>query len=187
VIVRFDDSFSKVWNSQTDSAIANATANVLRDLLAAVQRSGVTVSEVQLGYDCPEPVLGRWSRVVSKLVADPLAGRKVWLTSVVAHVRHREYGELFRGVAAGHILKVFDTGEPMSLPYARQLERLASRQRMPFRLGVAAFERRLANGDTTSHQSWFDAPHVMRGSRWYRGVWVFPGGAPWAHRLEKER
>jgi hypothetical protein len=82
---------------------------------------------------------------------------------------------------------VFDTDDRMSLPYARQLERLASRQRMPFRLGVDALERRLPNGDTTTNRAWFEAPHVMRGSRWYRGVWVSPGGAAWAQLLEPAR
>ena len=185
VVVRFDDSFSNVWASQTDSAVANTLGVALANMLAAAQSSGVAVGEVQIDYDCPERLLTRWSVVVSKLGAGALAGRTVWLTSLVAHLRHREYGDLFRGSVAGHILQVFDTGEHMSLPRARQLERLASRQRMAFRLGVGAFERRLANGETTSHQSWFEAAHVMRGSRWYRGVWVFPGGAPWAYLLEK--
>lgn len=154
-------------------------------MLSAADRSGVAVSEVQIDHDCPERFLTRWSVVVSKLATGVLTGRTVWLTSLVAHIRHRDYGDMFRGRVAGHILQVFDTGEHMSLPRVRQLERLASRQRMAFRLGVGAFERRLANGETTSHQAWFEAPHVMRGSRWYRGVWVFPGGAPWAHLLEK--
>ena len=185
VVVRFDDSFSNAWASQTDSAIANALGIALGNMLAAAQSSGIALSEVQIDYDCPERLLKRWSVVVSKLATGPLTGRTVWLTSLVAHIRHRDYGDLFRGSVAGHILQVFDTGEHMSLPRARQLERLASRQRMAFRLGVGAFERRLANGETTSHQSWFEAPHVMRGSRWYRGVWVFPGGTPWTPLLEK--
>ena len=187
VVVRFDDSFSDAWGSQTDSAIANALGIALRKMLTAAQSSGVSLSEVQLDYDCPERLLTRWSAVVSKLAGDALVGRTVWLTSLVVHVRHRDYGDLFRGSVAGHILQVFDTRDRMSLMYARQLERLVSRQRMPFRLGVGAFERRLANGETTSHQAWFEAPHVMRGSRWYRGVWVFPGGTPWAPLLEKPK
>jgi hypothetical protein len=27
----------------------------------------------------------------------------------------------------------------------------------------------------------------MRDNPWYRGVWVFPGGAPWAHLLEQTK
>jgi hypothetical protein len=184
VVVRFDDGFSGVWAVQTDSAVVNAAGLALRDMLAAAQRSGVTVSEVQLDYDCPERLLRRWSAVIAMLSRGPVAGRSLWVTSLVSHVRHAEYGDLFRANVAGHILQVFDTGDRMSLPYARQIERLVSRHRMPFRLGVGAFERRLANGRTTDHQAWFEAPHIVRGSRWFRGVWVFPGNVSWAHLLE---
>jgi hypothetical protein len=184
VVVRFDDGFSNVWAVQTDSAVASAVGASLHDMLAAAQRSGVTVSEVQLDYDCPERLLRRWSAVTAMLARGALAGRPVWITSLIAHVRRAEYGDLFRANVAGHILQVFDTGDRMSLPNARRIERLVSRHRMPFRLGVGAFERRLANGQTTDHQAWFEAPHVMRGSRWFRGVWVFPGSAPWAHLAE---
>ena len=82
-------------------------------------------------------------------------------------------------------VQVFDTGDRMSLPYARQLERMITRHRMPFRLGVGAFERQLANGVTTSHREWFGAARVMTGSTWFRGVWVFPGGSPWASMLDR--
>jgi hypothetical protein len=184
LVVRFDDGFSSVWQSQSDSAVAIAVGAVLRDMLAAAQRSGVTVSEVQLDYDCPERLLRRWSAAIAILSRGALAGRTVWITSLISHVRHAEYGDLFRANVAGHILQVFDTGDRMSLPYARQVERLVSRQRMPFRLGIGAFERRLANGEMTDHQAWFEAPHIMRGSRWFRGVWVFPGSASWVHLLE---
>jgi len=184
VVVRFDDGFSSAWAEQSDSAVANAVGLALRGMLAATERSGVTVSEVQLDYDCPERLLRRWSAVTGILSRGALAGRSVWITSLISHVRHAEYGDLFRANVTGHILQLFDTGDRMSLPYARQVERLVSRQRMPFRLGIGAFERRLANGETTNHQAWFEAPHIMRGSRWFRGVWVFPGGASWVHLLE---
>jgi hypothetical protein len=184
VVVRFEDNFSSAWAVQTDSAVANEVGVALRDMLAAAQRSGVTVSEIQLDYDCPERLLPRWSAVIAILSRGALAGRSVWITSLISHVRHADYGDLFRANVAGHILQVFDTGDRMSLPYARRIERLVSRHRMPFRLGVGAFERRQANGRTTDHQAWFEAPQVMRGSRWFRGLWVFPGSAPWAHLLE---
>jgi hypothetical protein len=102
-------------------------------------------------------------------------------------VRHKEYGDLFRGSVAGHIVQVFDTGDRMSPSYAREIERLASRQRMPFRLGVAAFERQLANGRTTEYRAWFGAPRIMMESPWYRGVWIFPGGRSWANLLQSTR
>lgn len=184
VVIRFDDGFTNAWPTRSDSAIAEDLGNALRRILTAATRADVRISEVQLDYDCPDRLLARWSAVIDRLTRDALAGRTVWLTSLVTHVRQREYGDLFRAHVAGHILQVFDTGDRMSLSYARQIERLAERQRMPFRLGVGAFERRLPNGRTTDHRAWFSAEGVMRQSRWYRGVWVFPGGAEWTQLLD---
>jgi hypothetical protein len=181
VVIRFEDDFTAVWDQQPDSAIAEDVARALGALLAAAGTSGVEISEVQVDYDCPERLLERWSTVVSRITRDVPAGREVWLTSLVAHVRHREYGDLFRDRVAGHILQVFDTGDRMSLSNADQIERLASRHRMPFRLGVGAFERTLANGNSTDHRAWFAAARVMSRSEWYRGMWVFPAGRPWTH------
>lgn len=185
VIVRFDDGFSSVWAASSDSVIAADVGRALGSMLEAAANTGVRVTEVQLDYDCPERLLRRWSVVVAALSRDVLAGRTVWLTSLAAHVRHREYGDLFRAHVAGHILQVFDTGDRMSLPLARQLQRAAARQKMPFRLGVAAFERRLPNGRTTNHEAWFAATRVMAGTPWYAGVWVFPAGASWVHLLRR--
>src|SRR3954449_11157509 len=84
VVVRFDDSFSSGWAVQTDSAVAISVDAALRDMLAAVERSGVTVSEVQLDYDCPERLLRRWSAVTAILSRGALAGRSVWITSLIA-------------------------------------------------------------------------------------------------------
>lgn len=187
VVVRFDDSFSSVWAGRSDSSVAAAVSASLRSMLDAAAGTHVTLTEIQLDYDCPERLLPHWSAVVAQLGRGVLAGRTVWLTSIPAHVRRRDYGDLFRGSVAGHILQVFDTGDRMSLGRAGQLERLASAQRMPFRLGVAGFERRLANGRTTDHRAWFEATRVMARSRWYRGVWVFPGGTTWVNLLEAPR
>src|SRR6185437_1279544 len=96
VVIRFDDSFTKAWASQSDTAIARVVGGALRDMLSAAETGDVTISEVQLDYDCPERLLRRWSVVVGQLSRDALGGRAVWLTSLVAHVRHPEYGDLFR-------------------------------------------------------------------------------------------
>jgi hypothetical protein len=184
VVIRFDDAFTNVWTGRADSAIAADLNAALDRILSAASSAGVHITEVQIDYDCPDRLLTRWSNVVGWLARDALAGRVVWLTSLVTHLRQRAYGDLFRAHVAGHILQVFDTGDRMSLSYARQIERLAERHRMPFRLGVGAFERRLANGRTTDHRAWFTAERVMRQSRWYRGVWVFPGGMAWAGLLD---
>ena len=185
IVIRFEDSFTKSWNNQTDSSIAAPVDSAIKTFIAVAQTAGVTITEVQLDYDCPERLLPRWANVVRVVSRDALAGRTVWLTSLVAHVRHPEYGDLFRDIVAGHIVQVFDTGDRMSVPYARQLERMVTRHRMPFRLGVGAFERQLANGTTTNHRAWFGAARLMAGSEWFRGVWVFPGGSPWGSLLER--
>jgi hypothetical protein len=187
VVIRFEDDFTAIWDQRSDSAIAADVGRAIGALLGTAGTSGVDIPEVQLDYDCPERLLERWSAVVSRITRDVLAGREVWLTSLVAHVRRREYGDLFRDHVAGHILQVFDTGDRMSLSNADQIERLASRHRMPFRLGVGAFERTLANGSTTDHRAWFGAVRIMSRSEWYRGMWVFPAGRPWTQLLEGTR
>jgi hypothetical protein len=184
-VIRFDDDFTRLWSNQSDSAVAASVSSAVKAILSVAMSAGVTITEVQLDYDCPERLLPRWANVVRVLSRDALSGRTVWLTSLVAHVRHPDYGDLFRGNVAGHIVQVFDTGDRMSVANARQLERMVSRHRLPFRLGVGAFERQLANGTTTDHRAWFTAARVMAGSEWFRGVWVFPGGSPWASMLER--
>lgn len=185
IVVRFDDSFTNAFARQPDSVVANAVNAALRSILAAVRASDVQLTELQLDYDCPERLLSAWAKVVSSLSRDALAGESVWVTSLVAHMKHDEYGDLFRAHVAGHILQVFDTGDRMSPSSARAIEQLASSQRMPFRLGVAAFERTLPDGRTTEHRAWFDATGTMSESEWYRGLWVFPGGRRWVPLLNQ--
>jgi hypothetical protein len=179
IVVRFEDSFTRAWAHGADSVIAHVVAQSLGSILRAAATSGVRVVEVQLDYDCPERLLARWGAVVAAQSRGVLAGTPVWITSLVAHVRQPAYGDLFRESVTGHILQVFDTGDTMSPSFARIVERLASRQRMPFRLGVGAFERTLPNGRPTDHRAWFAATRVMARSEWYRGLWVFPGSQPW--------
>jgi hypothetical protein len=185
VVVRFDDSFTTALTRQTDSLVASAVAMTLRSMLGAVSASGVRIDEVQLDYDCPERLLPAWSALIARLARDALVGQTVWVTSLVSHVRHSEYGDLFRAHVTGHILQVFDTGDRMSASFAGTIERLASGQRMPFRLGVGAFERDLARGRVTGHRDWFGATGTMARSEWYRGLWVFPGERPWVALLNR--
>ena len=185
LVVRFDPSFTEVWATADDSTIARALDDRMTAMLRAAAPTGVAVREVQLDYDCPERLLPRWARVAGGVAGGALRARPVWVTSLVAHVRVDGYGDHFRGRVAGHILQVFDTGERTTPRDAAAIRRLADRHRIPFRLGVGAFERALPGGATTGHRAWFAAvPEVAR-SRWYRGVWVFPGGRPWLHLLEK--
>ena len=110
-LVRFDDAVHRAWDVMDDRALAAALGARLGRLLAALDGSGARVTEVQLDYDCPERRLARWAAVVRALGRGPLAGRPLRVTSIPAHVRHADYGTLFRGAVAGHVVQVFDTGD----------------------------------------------------------------------------
>ncbi|GJG85290.1 hypothetical protein tb265_04710 [Gemmatimonadetes bacterium T265] len=188
VVVRVDDRMHAAWLAASDSAIALQLDHALRELLRLVAATGTDVREVQLDYDCPVRRLARWAAVVRRLRAGALAGREVWITSLVAHVAQRDYGTYFRGVVSGHIVQVFDLfasgggGEPSPAAAARLAAHL-DRAGLPFRLGVGAFERVLRSGDggtrLTHHRAWFALAPGLARSPWYRGLWVFPGGQPW--------
>ena len=136
--VSFDDSFSNVWAASGDSAIATSVGATLGEMLRAADATGVKVTEVQLDYDCPERLLERWSAVVAQLSLDPLLGRQVWLTSLVAHVSLQKTGSgaqrprygsasvlthvsedalcAFAGHTAGEIAARFDMTKPSLSP-----------------------------------------------------------------------
>ena len=188
VVVRFDDRMHAAWlaaddGATGDSVIAAQLDARLKELLRLVLATGADVREVQLDYDCPVRRLARWAAVLRRLHAGALAGREVWITSLVAHVAQRDFGAHFRGIVSGHIVQVFDTGDEPSPAAAARLAANLDRAGLPFRLGVGAFERVVPSGDggtrLTHHRAWFAlAPRIAR-SPWYRGLWVFPGGQPW--------
>ncbi|HEY0777486.1 MAG TPA: hypothetical protein VGD56_05915 [Gemmatirosa sp.] len=183
VVVRFDDRMHAAWLAASDSVIAAQLDARLATLLRLVAGTGARVTEVQLDYDCPVRRLARWAAVVRQVHAGALAGREVWVTSLVAHVAQREYGAQFRGVVSGHIVQLFDTGDEPSPAAATRLAAQLDRVALPYRVGLGAFERVLPSGDgrtrLTHHRAWFAlAPELAR-SPWYRGLWVFPGGQPW--------
>lgn len=181
-VVRFDDAFHGAWDAMPDSVIARTVGARLGALLATLDASAIPIREIQLDYDCPERRLGRWAAVVRALGSGPLAGRPLWITSIPVHARHDDYGDLFRGAVAGHVMQVFDTGDR---PTQAALDALAAdleRHRLPFRLGVGAFERTTALG-TTRHRGWFAAARRLARSEWYRGTWVFPAGRRWTPYL----
>src|SRR5512138_242518 len=70
VVIRFDDAFTAVWTSRSDSAVADDVDAGLRRLIDAASGSGVRITEVQLDYDCPDRVLGRWGVVVDRVTRD---------------------------------------------------------------------------------------------------------------------
>ena len=183
VVIRFEDTFTRAFASGP-KGLTTAIDSTVGRLLATASATGVSIAEVQLDYDCPQRLLPRWAALVGDLSRGALEGRTVWVTSLISHVRRPSYGDLFRPHVTGHILQVFDTGDRMTSSYAKLVERLASRQRMAFRLGVAAFERRLATGQETDHAAWFGVVSTVARSPWYRGLWVFPGGQSWVPPVE---
>lgn len=186
-VIRFDDTFTAAWRRQRDDALARDLAVRFDTLLAVLGRQRVPVQEVQLDYDAPVRQLPRWARLAGRLADGPLAGREVWVTSIVAHLRDPDYGGLFRGRVAGHILQLFDTGERADGAALAEVERVLARARLPFRVGLGAFERRRADGTTTQHRWWFGAlPRLRRLDGW-RGLWIFPGGERWASLVRDER
>jgi hypothetical protein len=181
LVVRFEGSIHQSWSRLDDPALASIVSVQLAELLRLVTLSGVDVAEVQLDYDCPTRRLERWATLVRALATGPLRGREVWITSLVAHLRQPEFGDLFRGVIAGHILQVFDTGEEASDSLLAEITLRLQRQRLPFRFGVGSFERVLGPHRTTDHRRWFAAAEPLAHLSLYRGLWVFPAGRPWTY------
>ena len=139
---------------------------------------GVAVRAVQLDYDAPQRRIAQWAGSVRYLRAHALATDAVWVTSLIAQLREPEYGDLFRDVVSGHVLQVFDTGEPATVVQVDEALRLARRARMPFRLGLGAFERQTRRGPT-DHRAWFATVPRFAAVRGYAGVWIFPAGQRW--------
>lgn len=179
VVIRFEDGMHQAWGRVDDAALADSIDAVVGRVLRLVHGSGASVAEVQLDYDCPVRRLSRWARVVSTMADGALRNEEVWVTSLVTHLREPSYGGLFRGHVTGHIVQVFDTGEDPSPARVSELERLLARQRLPFRFGVGAFERRLSPDSTTDHIGWFAARARLAALPLYRGLWVFPAGRSW--------
>lgn len=178
IVVRIDDSLHHLWTTRAADQIAvdiDARLHKLMRLLAAAE---VRIGEVQLDYDCPEKRLRAWARVVRIVSLGSLQGRPVWITSLPVHLKNPNYSMWFRGAVKGHILQLFDTEVSCNEETLRRLSGQLSRQGVPFRIGLGAFERR-GFGKRTDHQSWFSALPSFAAIPGYRGVWIFPGGKKW--------
>lgn len=182
-VIRFEDGLDACRivgdTAQRFRASLDSAVRILR------ARGGASAARtVQLDYDVPTRALRAWAASVRDLRAGALRGDTVWVTSIVAQLREPDYGDLFRDVADGHVLQVFDTGEDASAERVAEAVRLATRARMPFRLGLGAFERETVRG-VTAHRAWFaEVPRfaVVEG---FRGVWVFPAGRRWISLLRE--
>lgn len=176
-VIRLEDGLDQCRGVSDASAAFNASLDSVVAVLR--QRGGrVAYDAVQLDYDAPERALPAWAASVTHLRRGSLRGDSVWVTSLITHVRRPEYGALFRDVVSGHVLQVFDTGEAATEALVSQAVRSTQRARVPFRLGLGAFERDTRRG-RTEHRAWFGAVRRFAGVEGYRGIWVFPAGQRW--------
>jgi hypothetical protein len=175
-VVRFEPSLHAWWAGRRDADVADEIDRRLKALMELLDRSGVPIAEIQLDYDCPVRRLANWARVLRHLHRSSLAGRSVWMTSLVAHQRDPDFGRRMRGAVDGQIVQLFDTGEEPSADRLAELARLVPRQALPFRIGLGAFNRKSRAGITTQQTDWFRS--VAEFERWpgFQGLWVFPAG-----------
>lgn len=182
VVVRIDDSLHHLWETRAADQIAVDIDARLKKLMRLLAAAEVQVEEVQLDYDCPERRLSAWAQVVRTVSLGSLQGKPLWITSLPAHLKNPNYSIWFRGAVKGHILQLFDTGVLCNQDTLRLLSDQLSRQGVPFRIGLGAFERR-GYVKRTDHQSWFSALPSFAAIPGYKGVWIFPGGKEWVELL----
>jgi hypothetical protein len=176
-VIRLEDGLDRCRNvSSTAVAFEPQLDSAVRVLR---QRGGnVPYAAVQLDYDAPQRALAGWAASVRYLGTHALVGDTVWITSIIAHLREPAYGALFSGAVRGHVLQVFDTGEPATPERIAEAVRVARRAGMAFRVGLGAFERETSRG-RTQHRAWFDAVPQFSAVQGFEGVWIFPAGNRW--------
>jgi hypothetical protein len=182
-VIRFEDGLDACRRANDSAAQFNTSLDSAVRVLRS-RGASTPVAAVQLDYDAPQRALSAWAGSVRYLTHHALAKDSVWVTSIVAHLREPGYGDLFRDVVRGHVLQVFDTGEPSTPERIDEAIRLATRARMPFQLGLGAFERETRNG-RTDHRIWFATVPRFSVINGYRGLWVFPAGRRWLTFLEE--
>jgi hypothetical protein len=173
-VVRIEDAVAP--RLADPPSLAAALDAKLAGLRSELRESGVHVAEVQLDFDVPVSRLAAWADVVGRLGSGSLEGVPVWVTSIPAHLADPRYGELFRDVVEGHVYQTFDTGlacGPREIATARDRLRVA---RLPFRVGIATFERAKDGQKTTDHVCWANATRQLWMTDGYAGAWVFPAG-----------
>ncbi len=176
-VIRLEDTLHPLVDSLPADSLASLVAARVQALLDVAEQGGPRHT-VQLDYDAPVRVLEQWAHLVRTLRQNALQGREVWVTSILAHVEHPQYGEWFGGVADGHVLQLFDTGLPFTSWAPRRVEAAIRRANLPVSIGLGAFERQLSSG-TTEHRAWFvwaeQRAHVLG----VQDLWIFPAGHPY--------
>ena len=182
-VIRFEDGIDRC---RIAGAAARRFAQQLDSAVSILRQRARTarISTMQLDYDAPQRAIRVWAGHVAYFHAHALRGDSIWVTSLIAQLREPGYGDLFRGVVSGHVLQVFDTGEPATAAQVDEALRLARRARIPFRLGLGAFERE-TRGGRTDHRAWFATLPQFKAIDGFRGVWVFPAGREWISLITK--
>jgi len=176
-VIRLEDGLDRCRDaSDRSAAFTQRLDSVVRML--RLRGGNVPYAAVQLDYDAPQRTLAAWATSVRHLRTHSLTNDSVWITSIIAHLREPEYGELFADVVSGHVLQVFDTGESATPERIAEALRVVRRARIPFRVGLGAFERETARG-RTEHRAWFDAVPRFGVVPGYQGVWIFPAENRW--------
>ncbi|HEY3498884.1 MAG TPA: DUF3142 domain-containing protein, partial [Polyangiaceae bacterium] len=153
LVVRLSDSLHGCVERLATEELGAALDRELERLLAEARATGARFGEVQIDYDAPVAKLARYAEVLGFLRSRSLRDLELWITSLPAHVRVPEYGELFRERVSGHILQLFDTGLRCDVRQAEALRSALAARGVPFRLGLGAFERKGARADA-SHACW---------------------------------
>ncbi len=183
-VIRFEDGLDRCRRERGAAIHFNASLDSAVSIL--LTRTGdAPLRVVQLDHDAAVRALAAWAATVKYLSQHALARDSVWVTSVIAHLREPAYGDLFRDVVCGHVLQVFDTGEEATDAQVNEAVRIVERARMPFRLGLGAFERETKRG-VTKHRAWFESVPLFARTRGYAGLWVFPAGRRWITLLRDD-
>lgn len=185
LVVRFDASFHAAWSTPPERLTSSVVAALGR-VLALARRTAPDARILQLDYDCPTARLAPWAGLLERLRAQGVFdGWELWLTSLIAQLREPSFGRLFTGLAAGHVVQVFDTAELASARARQELLALLARANMPFCVGIGAFERKLrgASAPVTQHAAWWDALPALARAPGFSGTWVFAAGQNWTEKL----
>lgn len=185
-VIRFEPSVSAWWARVDDRQAEAAFGERIAAVLAVLDNANVPVTEIQLDYDSPNRLLPRYAKVLSWLTRNTLAGRRVWVTSLVTHLRDPDYLGSLRGVVDGHILQLFDTGDRATPEKLAEIVRRLEVTDLPFRIGLGAFERALDSGPT-DHRVWIRSLPALRALPGYRGWWIFPAGESYYQLVKQHR
>lgn len=175
LVVRLADSFHQAPAERAGAEVGQALAR----LLAAAGPAFATTA-IEIDYDAPVSRLPRYADWLRAWRQGALAGRGVWITTLIAHLRDPGFSARVAPLVDGHVLQVFDTGESWTPRRADELIALLARTRLPFALGLGAFDR-----EGTDHAAWLRLIPRLTTLPDYRGVWVFPAGFDWTPMLRR--